>query len=376
MSQSMKDKTKASRRVGRPSLLPKLKAELFTMIDAEGLGPGDRLDSEKQLCKRFGVSRPSIRGALEELAREGLVVSLPGRGHYLTEQKRAVSSPGVVVCLAGTLQPGSLWNHPHVAGILNGLQDVLEQQGRRLLVEARGSEQRQVRAIVQPYLSDLAGLVLMPLGPQTGEQMLSETPDVPRVVVGRSVAEELAPSVSVDHVGSLDRATSALLNMGHTGIAFLEHSGASIAALQREKGYRRAMETRLGCVDESMVMGHVPPELSVIRRALGQLIARPDVTALLVTSLPGALASALQLAADAGRNVPGNLSIIAMDDSPQTTELTPAISAVRQPLGELGRISGHMLTSLLQGRLPQPARVVLESELVLRDSTAAVDVEN
>lgn len=346
------------------------------MICSRGLQPGDRLDSEKQLCEHFGVSRPSLRKALRSFARQGRIHSIPGKGHYLTDTNQVLSQPGVIVCLVGSLQPGSLWANPHLSGIVGGVQSILEHHGQRVLIETRGPRQRPVRTLVQPYLSDLAGLVLIPLGSQTGEQMLAETPDVPRVVVGRRVGPELAPSVSVDHADSLQRATGALLDMGHRGIAFVDHSGAGIASARREQGYRTAMTGHLGGVDESMVLSHLPPELSVIRQALEQVLVRRDVTALLLTSFSGVLQSALQVAAEVGRRVPDDLSIIAIDDPPETRELAPAISAIRQPLGEMGRVAAHMLNSLLNGRNPQPAQVVLDSELVLRASTAAFKPEN
>jgi len=41
---------------------------------AEGVfKPGDRIPSEKELCKIYGVSRLTIRRALEELRREGII---------------------------------------------------------------------------------------------------------------------------------------------------------------------------------------------------------------------------------------------------------------------------------------------------------------
>ncbi|HXF97397.1 MAG TPA: GntR family transcriptional regulator [Gaiellaceae bacterium] len=44
------------------------------------LKPGDRLPSEEQLAELFGVSRPTVRAALQELASAGAVVARRGRG--------------------------------------------------------------------------------------------------------------------------------------------------------------------------------------------------------------------------------------------------------------------------------------------------------
>ena len=49
------------------------------------LAPGDRLDSEGQLSERFGVSRITVRQAIEELARKQLVVRKQGKGTFVTK---------------------------------------------------------------------------------------------------------------------------------------------------------------------------------------------------------------------------------------------------------------------------------------------------
>src|SRR5699024_12436971 len=49
------------------------------------LRPGGRLESEKQLEERFGASRNTVRLALGMLRNQGLVISRPGRGHFVQD---------------------------------------------------------------------------------------------------------------------------------------------------------------------------------------------------------------------------------------------------------------------------------------------------
>lgn len=61
------------------------------------LRPNDRLPSERELCRQYGVSRITVRQALQTLSQEGLVYSSIGKGTYIadiamTEELRPFSS--------------------------------------------------------------------------------------------------------------------------------------------------------------------------------------------------------------------------------------------------------------------------------------------
>ena len=55
----------------------------------ETLGVGDAIPSERQLAKQFGISRLTVRAALDELVRDGYLDRRHGSGTYVTEPKIA-----------------------------------------------------------------------------------------------------------------------------------------------------------------------------------------------------------------------------------------------------------------------------------------------
>ncbi|HAX09504.1 MAG TPA: transcriptional regulator PdhR [Marinobacter hydrocarbonoclasticus] len=59
--------------------------QLETMILEGTLEPGQRLPPERVLAEQFGVSRPSLREAVQRLAAKGLLKSRQGGGNYVAE---------------------------------------------------------------------------------------------------------------------------------------------------------------------------------------------------------------------------------------------------------------------------------------------------
>jgi len=60
-------------------------AQLETMILEGTLRAGERLPAERALAEQFGVSRPSLREAIQKLVAKGLLVSRQGGGNYVAE---------------------------------------------------------------------------------------------------------------------------------------------------------------------------------------------------------------------------------------------------------------------------------------------------
>jgi len=65
-------------------------AELLENRILEGsLKPGDRLAAERALAAQMGVSRPSLRTAIQQLASKGMLVTRHGGGTYVTDRLEA-----------------------------------------------------------------------------------------------------------------------------------------------------------------------------------------------------------------------------------------------------------------------------------------------
>jgi DNA-binding GntR family transcriptional regulator len=65
-------------------LYQQLQRALREAIEKQVLGPDDALPSERQLAGDLGVSRITVRKAIDGLAAEGLLVSKQGSGNFVS----------------------------------------------------------------------------------------------------------------------------------------------------------------------------------------------------------------------------------------------------------------------------------------------------
>jgi GntR family transcriptional regulator, transcriptional repressor for pyruvate dehydrogenase complex len=88
--------------IKKTRLYEEVVGQLHQLIEAGKLKAGDRLPSERELAETFRVSRSSVREAIKTLENEGLVITRPGSGTFIT----AVNVEAIIAPLASLLSRG------------------------------------------------------------------------------------------------------------------------------------------------------------------------------------------------------------------------------------------------------------------------------
>lgn len=189
--------------------------------------------------------------------------------------------------------------------------------------------------------------------------------DVPpslALVVVDSPPDDRYVVVQTDHAAGARAATEHLLALGHERVYHLAGPAGSFAATERERGWRAALavagvdapEPLRG--DWSSASGHA---------AVSSLPA--EATALFAGNDQMAL-GALRGLADAGREVPRDISVVGFDDVADAAQYRPPLTTVRQDFDALGGAAVDALVQAIGGG--RPDAVVLAPILIERASTA------
>jgi LacI family transcriptional regulator len=182
------------------------------------------------------------------------------------------------------------------------------------------------------------------------------------------------PRTDVTSVGATNfsgglSATEHLLCLGHRRIGFAGGPVRAACGQARLHGYRAALE-KAGISPDPELTLHGPFSYPAGLEMGSQLLSAPEPpTAVFAASDTTAL-GVVEAARRRGLRVPDDLSVVGFDDTILATLATPALTVVRQPLFDMGRVALRTLLRLAAGESLDSHHVELATQLVVRDSTA------
>ena len=197
--------------------------------------------------------------------------------------------------------------------------------------------------------------------------------DIPVVSVsGRNTCGSANILLNHDHAASI--ALDHLIELGHSDIAFIKGQDFSsdtevrwnaICAAAHQRGIRIKNDL------VSQLRGDIPsPELGFM--ATQEILARgADFTAVFAFNDISAI-GAIRALEDAGCRVPEDVSVLGFDDVYAAAFHKPALTTIRQPLFEMGRLAAETLLTVVKhdSIISTPKLLTVEPKLIIRDSTA------
>lgn len=170
----------------------------------------------------------------------------------------------------------------------------------------------------------------------------------------------LGVSAAIDHLTRLGHRRIGLIAAPQTTTTGQERLMAARAALRRH---------HLAHDDALVVVAGSFSEASGYRAARRLLLDGEPPTAIFGANDLIAL-GAIRLAREIGLAVPADLSVVGFNDIPQSELFDPPLTTVRVPQEDMGVLAAALLIDQLEGRHIERRRLVLETELVVRGSTA------
>ena len=332
-----------------------------------------RFPSEEQLVRRFHVSRNTIRTALEDLKRAGIIETRNGSGTYLSPA--AANATGTIGLIVPGIATGEVF--PRICAEITR---VARLNGFSTLFGDASSPDPDIRTtqvlrLAHDYVSKkVNGVILEPLeltpnAEHTTRQVLSilENSHTPIVLLDRDIAGEMHRSnldlVGIDNLRAGYTLAKHLIGQGARRIHVLIRPGSASTVRRRAKGVREAV------LDSGLPwrQNHLheldPSNGTLVRKAFAKrvdaVVCGNDITA----------ANLIETLSRIGRKVPDDILVAGVDDIRLSTLISPKLTTLRQPCEEIAKAAVTLLMDRMSNPQQAAREILLDTKLIIRRSS-------
>ncbi len=335
--------------------------------------------TSRDVAKKAGVSRTTVSFVLNEV--EGVRISNETRQRVLAAAKDLGYVPDATaqaLVSRRTRIIGLVFSrnyHHHLTSdafllqVVDGLLDVVRQHGIRLILDSVENLNQKDAYLSLARAKRIDGIIISL--PRTDDQELHALAEegFPAVLIGRLPTERIC-SVDVDNRVAAQLAVNHLLSQGHTRIGCITNSPPSFfSGYDRLCGYRDALEAAGISYEKKLVRyGNYGPESGYEAMTSILEAEKPRPTAVFVASDVVAF-GAMRAIQEHQLTIPNDIAVIGFDDVPMSRFMNPPLTTIRLPAADIGRKAGELLFDLILHQVEPGRQVLLDTELIVREST-------
>jgi LacI family transcriptional regulator len=317
------------------------------------------------LNNRTDAMRPETRLRVQEAARV--------LGYHPSQAARSLASRqtatvGLVIAEIAT---------PLFFGAVSVIERVARASNYNVLLchASTAGEERDALDLLQE--KEVEGVIFISTSDYRDDGLLDSLSDRIRVVtINRSGTGGAFDRISWDNVQGIAEAVRHLYRLGHRKIAFLRGPSDRLGTDERLQGYRFGLaECGLPYVDELVATGDYTAEPADWQQATEQLLSVPVRPTAVIASDDSVAAVAMRTVQRRGLRVPDDMAVVGVDDQPYAQLLNPALTTVKLPVVEAGQHAITLLLERLRDGSRDPARLMLPTTLVVRESCGAAQTK-
>lgn len=324
------------------------------------------LPSEREFAEEYSVERATVRRALEILAKEEIIIKIPGSGSK-------------VKIIASNDFSMTQHNYNNIAFILSGedvnkiTQPFYSSIFHTFEMECRKHDYNLFYTnlkgdyIIPDVISNkmLKGIVwVSSISPNLLKQ--SKEFNIPSILISNTHPDYL--SILADNVSGSSFAVQHLIDLGHKRIAYINGIETYVNAIERRIGYTRTLKQANISIDDSILEHGDWTYESGYQATLKLLERNNNITAIFVANDMMAL-GAQNAIISKGLSIPRDISVIGFDNIEQCKYSSPALSTIGVSTKMFARQMMNSLMNIIETNDNLPVKILIPTALNLRNST-------
>lgn len=268
-------------------------------------------------------------------------------------------------------------NRHYFSEAIGGIEDTAFKAGYSVIIcQSLEELEREMKHAQSLFASRIDGLI-MSISMETNNcAHLSRYIDkkMPLVFFDRIPPDSPVTNVVIDDYAISKKATEHLIKGGCQRIAILCGPLNLNIYQDRLRGYKDALSDGNIPFDEEIVLFSSLLKQDGVAGARKLLELSQPIDGVFSTNDTAGIA-AMQYFLSKGKKIPDDISIIGFSNEPVSSAISPGLSTVDQPGFKIGALSTKILLDIINGTsdyIEHPSTIVLNSELLIRESTRSV----
>lgn len=334
----------------------RLRAYLLKELSGGRLKPGDALPTEHALAISAEVSRNTVRHALAELERSGLIRRVRGCGTFVHESATERLTSGLdIFALVIPDSRGGFY-----PSLQRGFHEASSGRHNQVIVcDTANDLFRQADALLQLMDKKIAGIAIVPTtSPLTPAHQIRPLHErgIPIVFCHRRIEKIQAPLVAFSALEVGKMAGRKMLEMGHRRASFFAIQRAGLSS-QYERGLREALIDGSGKLPSEFVRYDDSPKMTAeheqfLKTNLEQLFRRKDRPTAIFCPFDSEAEMVYLVLSQMGVKVPDDISLISFGGTWRDGALARRLAAVTVDEEELGRNAVQLLDEMRRHEKP------------------------
>jgi len=330
----------------------------------------------EDIGKIAGVSRSTVSRVVNnnpnvsDDVRERVLDVIQTTGYHPNVAARTLASQrSWMIGLVLPLSVSAFFTDPYFPHFTQGIAQACNQYDYTLGLYLFGSKEDEDKIFPRISRKGFLDGIVVQVG-HKGDQMIDRllNSNIPFVVAGRPFQSKDVSYIDIDNVTAAYNAVSHLIRLGYKRIGTIAGAANSTAGLDRKEGYLKALHERGQDIDGTLMIDADFTEASGYYAMQHLLAAKPD--AVFVASDIMAI-GAMRAVHETGLSIPEDVAFVSFDNIPLARMQTPQLTTIRQPIRKFGMTAVEILIDIIDNDTKPTRRIILDTELVIRDSCGA-----
>ena len=255
------------------------------------------------------------------------------------------------------------FSHPFFSKVLDSARKTLEKYNYDLLF-LRTTPSDNIKEIC--IEKNIDGILIVSTEPRFFNDYKKLFKQFPIVSLNEIFTDEY--SVISNNAQGIHKAMEYLIRLGHKNIGLITGEQEQVPGKERFKEYRECLNENGIRFSKNLVQTCKFYNYEEGYSIMAKLLQKSKPTAVLVTG-DYLCMGAIDYAIKAGYKVPEDISFVGFDDIEYAKLFKPAITTIKQDKEALGEQAVNLLMQLINGKRPSKKRYLIDTELILRESS-------